>query len=65
MWCVYVTDITNNCVSVFTSDGVYVTPLGQCGNKEGDFISLCILRPVHTSPTMRIMMRNKRCIRPH
>ena len=34
---VYVTDITIHCVSVFTTDGVYVTSFGQHGNKEGDF----------------------------
>ena len=25
------------CMSVFTTNGVYVTSFGQCGNKEGDF----------------------------
>ena len=34
---VYVTDTTNQCVSVFTTDGAYVTSFGQLGNKEGDF----------------------------
>ena len=31
------TDTINNCVSVFTTDNVYVTSFGQRGNKEGDF----------------------------
>ena len=39
---VYVTDITIQCVSVFTTDGVYVTSFGQHGNKEGDFNYLYI-----------------------
>ena len=36
---VYVTDITNHCVLVFTTDGVYVTSFGQRGDKEGVFSS--------------------------
>ena len=31
------TDISNHCVSVFTTNGLYVTSFGQCGCKEGDF----------------------------
>ena len=34
---VYVTIRSNSCVSVFTTDGVYVTSFGQLGSKEGEF----------------------------
>ena len=33
----YVTDVTSHCVFVFTTDGEYVTSIGQQGQKEGDF----------------------------
>ena len=34
---VYVVSIAGNCVSVFTTEGEYVTSFGKCGSGEGDF----------------------------
>ena len=41
----YVTNVTNHCVFVFTTDGEYVTSFGRKGQEEGDFnypVYICV-----------------------
>jgi len=40
---VYVTDTNCHCVFVFTTDGEYVTSLGQEGLEEGEFDYPCFI----------------------